>query len=329
MRPPRFWGNDPGALHILSRVLKPVEYCYAQSTINRMAKPARFTAQIPVICIDSLNISGTGKTAAIIALITDLQQRGKTPIVISHRDAADPVKVNPKVHSSMEVGDKAMLISAFGPVWVGRDKVATATKAEKTNADILIMDGGYYDPAMLRNLSIIVTDAAIGFGNGRSLPAGPLREPLSTGLERADLLLTIGPRKAQSRFQNIWGPHISLPHLKGHIAPLQTGMDWTGTRYMAFSGIRHPEAFFATLRSLNITLSGVEALENHQDYTPALLSRLERDAAAMGAQLVTTEKDAVRLPASFLRQVVTLPVRLEFNDRTPLSEVFKRVGIVD
>jgi tetraacyldisaccharide 4'-kinase len=146
-------------------------------------------------------------------------------------------------------------------------------------------------------------------------------------MARGDVVLSIGNEAAQSRFAQTWGTEVPLPHAKGALEPLQTGMDWTETPVFAFAGIGHPEKFFETLRGLGADLVHTEALADHQALPPAILARLYAESQKMGAQLVTTEKDAVRLPMEVRSQVLTLPVRLELQDWAPIEALLARIGV--
>lgn len=329
MRAPGFWWRAADRPGLLPRLLAPLGWLYAAGTARRLRQPG-YTPRVPVICVGNLTAGGAGKTPTVIALIERLAARGRKVHVVSRGYGGTlegPVRVEAARHKAEEVGDEPLLLAAFVPVWVAKDRAAGVQAAEAAGAEVILLDDGFQNPAVTPSLALLVVDAAKGFGNGRCIPAGPLREPVATGLARADLVLTIGDTAAQAKFAALWGAAIRVPHLCGTLRPLQMGMDWKDQPVLAFAGIADPSRFFATLQAQGAKLVRGEALGDHATLSEALLRRLDAEAAAAGAQLVTTEKDAARLPPHWRAKVLTLVVRLQIDDWSALDAQLDRLGL--
>ena len=333
MRAPPFWFRPPEAPGVLARLLAPLGTLYGRATAHRLRRGegAAYRAGVPVICVGNLVAGGAGKTPLVMALAMRLAGRGHAVHVVSrgHGGSAEgPLRVDPARHEAALVGDEPLILAPFAPVWVAKDRAHGVRAAVDAGAGVIVMDDGFQNPAVVKDLSLVVVDAARGFGNGRCLPAGPLREPVAAGLARASAVVSIGDGSGQARFRARWGWALgALPHLTGRLEPVPTGMDWRGVRVLAFAGIGDPGRFFATLRAEGAELVREVALDDHQPLPAALVARLEAEAFARGAQLVTTEKDAARMPAALRPRVLTLVVRLHLDDPAALDALLVRIGL--
>lgn len=326
MKPPLFWQNPPSRPGLWSYLLSPLAAIYSWVGARRLEKGTPLRLSVPVICVGNVNLGGTGKTPTVIALVQTLSEMGVKAHVVTRGYGGKlqgPVQVNERAHSADDVGDEPLLLAAFAPVWVSKDRATGGQAAVDAGADIIILDDGLQNPALVKDFTVLVVDAVAKFGNGKVFPSGPLRETVSTGLKRCNMVMAIGPETARAGME--FG---SVPVIGAELKALATGMDWQGQRVLAFAGIGRPEKFFETLDAQGAEIVGTQALDDHERLSDSLLVRLEYQANKMGAQLVTTEKDAARLPTDWRTKVLTLPVRLELDApeqlKTALAEVIKQ-----
>ena len=327
-QPPRFWRSDPSRPGVAARALAPLGWAYAAGGALRQRWTRPLRAGVPVICVGNATLGGAGKTPVAIALAARLRARGLCVHILSRgykgAHKGPPLRVDPAWHSAGTVGDEPLLLARAAPTWVGRDRVASAKAAEAAGAEVLVLDDGFQNPALVKDLTLLVVDGEAGFGNGRVVPAGPLREPAARALARADAVVRIGPDTAGITSRLGAG---GCPVLTATLDTDAEGAALAGERVLAFAGIGRPAKFHATLTAHGAEVVAFEAFADHHPYTAAEVSRLHARAAAEGLRLVTTEKDAVRLPPEMRAAVRVLPVRIAWDDPDGLDALLDRVWL--
>jgi tetraacyldisaccharide 4'-kinase len=314
VRAPEFWTDDG----VLARALVPLAVGYAGAGSLRRALVRPVRVPVPIVCVGNLVTGGAGKTPVVLALLGALRARGETPHALCRgyggREAG-PLRVDPARHDAARVGDEALLLARAAPTWVARDRPAGAKAAVAAGASFVVMDDGFQNPSLEKDLSILVVDGSYGFGNGRVVPAGPLREPLARGLARADAVVVVG--EAMGDLEPTLGT--GRPVLGADLAPEGGAGSLKGRRLVAFAGIGRPEKFFASLRDQGAELAETHGFGDHHAYRPGEVAKLVARAQALGAALVTTEKDAVRLSPDQLSEIQVLAVNLVWRDPTAID----------
>ncbi|MHB8886967.1 MAG: tetraacyldisaccharide 4'-kinase [Methylovirgula sp.] len=303
-QPPAFWwqAEPRGKGRILSFALAPLGLLYGAIAAWRMWQPG-FKAPLPVLCVGNLVVGGAGKTPLALALAKRLIAAGETPWFLSrgYGSAAEhgpPLIVDPSLHRARDVGDEALLLARVAPTLVSADRVASARLAAEHGASVLVLDDGLQNPALEKDLKLVVVDAGAGIGNGLCLPAGPLRAPLSVQLDFASALVIVGegaPAAPLIEAARRAGKPVIAARL---VVPSAMAAQLAHRRVYAFAGIGRPSKFFATLDALGAEIVGTACFPDHYAYRRADIVALQRAARERDALLVTTEKDFVKLSSS-------------------------------
>lgn len=306
MRRPEFWRTDRAA----ARLLAPAAWAYGAAAWGHRALAKTEPAPVPVICVGNLIAGGAGKTPVAIAIGAALVGQGRAVHFLSRgyggRDAG-PLRVEPDRHGAEQVGDEPLLLARIAPTWVARDRPGGAAAAAAAGADLIVMDDGLQNPSLAKTRSIVVVDGGYGFGNGRLLPAGPLREPIPRGLARADAVVLIEPDTVGV------GATLGPDVIRARIVPAHGAEAIAGTPVTAFAGIAEPAKLFRTLAELGCPIVAAHGFADHHRYTEAEMMKLIEEAGLAGTTLVTTAKDAIRLPPEMREMVTVLDVMLEWE----------------
>ena len=312
MRTPRFWQQK----NWLSNLLLPASFLYGLGAMldRRLTPPQR--AALPVLSIGNVTAGGAGKTPVTMALIPLLQSLGQQPHIISRGYGGSATAAHRVLPSDdwQQVGDEPLLLANAAPTWVATKRMNAACAAQAAGANMVVADDAHQHHAIAKDVSLLVIDGHYGIGNGRLLPAGPLREPFAAALARADAVVMIGEDR------HGLSPKINKPIFTASLAP-QGDTAWLNrAKLLAFAGLARPQKFYDTLISLGANIIGYQDFADHHPYTRSEIESLIAAAKIQGAILITTAKDAVKIPTDLRSQIRVLEVAIQWKNEAALRQ---------
>lgn len=314
MKTPKYWQSNS----IISKLLEPVGFIYGGLTALRLKFKKSQKAEVPVICIGNITAGGTGKTPVSVAIAKMLATEMYHPYFVTrgYGGKMQDVIVNNKKHTAHDVGDEPLILSKQAPVVVNANRYKAAQKAIGQGADVIIMDDGFQNPGLHKDLSFLVFDGHYGIGNGKIIPAGPLRETLADGVKRADAVIILGKDK-----HNL-AQRCELPVFFGHTEATQTNLD--NQDVVAFAGIGHPQKFYHTLKQQGFNVVKTIDFPDHHFYSSEELDNIVKQAKSLNAQIYTTSKDFVKIPPLYSQDINVLEIAVVWDNPEELSTFIKQ-----
>lgn len=310
MKTPTYWKNK----NIISLLLWPFGCLYGLATATRLLLKTPHKVDAKVICVGNLTAGGTGKTPVSISLAKILQQNGQNPYFVSrgYGGKLKGLQVMPDIHNAADVGDEPLLLAGQAPVIINPDRYAGALLAEQEGANYIIMDDGFQNPSLYKDISFVVIDGNIGLGNGFCIPAGPLREFKDLGLHRASAIMLIGEDT-----HDLAASFGKLPVFKGRIKPVSPSP--LTYDVVAFAGIGRPEKFYQSLSGCGFNIVETRDFPDHHFYTEDELNQLIALGKQHKAPVYTTAKDFVKIPPRLQSKFKVLEIAIEWENPSELA----------
>jgi tetraacyldisaccharide 4'-kinase len=319
---PDFWWHKR---HIAAWALAPVGLIYGALAGARMGR-AGASVELPVICIGNFVMGGAGKTPVALAVAEACRRIGRKPAFLTRGYGGlerGPLLVQEKNQTAVRVGDEPLLLARSAPTVVAADRMAGARLIAEMGNDIIIMDDGFQNPSIRKDLSLVVVDGGSGVGNGWPFPAGPLRAPLATQLRAADAVIRLGegePGQAVVRR----AARAAVPVLTAIYEPVRK-RGFKTRKFLAFAGIGRPQKFYDTLERAGVKVELTVDFPDHHTFTEDDCRTLVDLAESRDLVPVTTEKDWVRIrPLGDASEAL-----LEITEQFPVVVRFGEEGRLD
>ena len=302
---PKFW--DENKISLFSILLYPITLSIKILFFIKKNLVKNHKFKVPIICVGNIYIGGTGKTPFCIELFSILEKLNKKPGFIR------------KKYKSFE--DEILLLEKSGKVYQHRKRIEAIKEAINNNHDVLILDDGFQDLSVEKDLSIICFNEQQWIGNGFTIPSGPLREELSS-LKRAKYVIING-KKNENINQKILSKNNKIKIFYAIFQAENIGK-FKDKKIYAFAGIGNPNNFFYTLKKNKINVTQERYFPDHHNYSDIEMENLIKKSRDMDATLLTTEKDYCRIKNIYKKDVNFLKVNFKMVNENKFVEDIKK-----
>ena len=322
---PKFWDKKNNSF--ISILLYPLSIIYYLISIikKKVSVPQKF--KIPIICVGNIYIGGTGKTSVAIEIIKILSKSKKVCFLTKGygRKNKKDIYLNQLNMSNLNIedtGDEALLLNKFGHVYISNNRTEAINTIIKLGYEAIILDDGFQDVIIFKDLNIICFDTKNWIGNGNLIPSGPLREPLKS-IKKANYVIFKGSKSQdiEKEIKTI-NPDIEIIYSENKIENIETLIN---KNFIAFAGIGNPYSFFNTLLDNKVNIVKQMIFPDHFQFTEKNYEILFQEAEKNSCNLITTEKDHVRINEKFKKKIYYTKLNTTLIGKEILEKELKKL----
>ena len=301
---PKFWNNSN--VSIWSIILFPFSVVYLLiSKLNKIKTSKKF--RIPIVCVGNIYLGGTGKTPLALEIYNIYKSLGKNPGFVK------------KYYDYLE--DEIEMLKKKGEVYFSKNRIEAIDNLINSNKDIAILDDGFQDFTIKKSFSIICFNEKQWLGNRMLIPAGPLREKLSS-IKRADCIFINGEKNKKIEEEiHYYNKEIKIYYSKYKPVKIE---EFKNKKIIAFAGIGNPSNFFNLLEENNLNLLNKFTFPDHYNYKIKDLDKLVLEAEELNSILLTTEKDYFRINEDYKKKIKYIKVEIEIERKEDFINLIKK-----